>query len=208
MKKRDRIAVQKQIQVEFPDLEIIGTIMAINPRGHLLSGLCFEPSGYIPDVLYITSFVMPLFVPCDHITLGLGERIRTIKNEELWDPRSKPVMTELLARINSSVISTIRINNELKGYVRNLEKAKSANINNHESLGYAYVLSGDYPAAFRVFEGIKKNADPTVLWQKALLGRVQTINQLLEKNPVEAEVLLSQWEAETKGNLRLNNKWG
>lgn len=86
MRKTEFNSLIKALTKELPGFAVKGSLMFIPPCRHLLRGIYFETSAADKRSFYVTVFVLPLFVPTDHIYLNLGEAHCRKRDRQLGKP--------------------------------------------------------------------------------------------------------------------------
>lgn len=201
MKIKEKISLAKQLLPIMPEFAIKGPMMIMQPMEHILRGVYFENSAYDKSI-YLWVFVMPLFVPNQHIYFNFGYRISR-PNNELWQPDSdhflndlKQVLTEQLPFLYNvksldDFIKTVRAQNNLQ------------DLNAQEAIAYSLVLNGNTVEAVSALSTLIPLFDTESPWQVTMQERACTLKTTLEESPSDAIKLLHGWEAETIKNLNL-----
>ena len=178
---------------------------------YLLSGLCFEPSGFDAAAMYVNVFVQPLFVPCDHVVLSYGHRLKGEAGQSGWTITSSnesAVMADILAAMQSDGISfmeRIKSPAELATHIVTLG-GLSINPHDVETVSYALVLDGKYDEAMvqlRHLQEVCEQSDPAIAWPREINLRGNRVLKALRLRPADAHEMLESWRAYTIGALKL-----
>jgi hypothetical protein len=203
MKKKQFIAIEKQLLPSFPGFTIKESTMLLTPQGEILRGIDFDPSGFDKKEFYVHVFVLPLYVPAKDLYFNYGKRIKRPDGRERWDSDEPDLVPWLTASLQRQAIPYL---SSTKSVVEFIELAKSLPSGNpHTSLAIAFSLA----RANRVAEAIEalnqfpSQLDLNVGWQVELGKQAKTLRSKLVESPAEAQRQLAAWEIETVRNLGL-----
>ena len=192
MKTKDKVQLAKQLLPIMPNFTIKGSMMFIQPMGHILRGVYFENSAFDTSI-YVWVFLMPLFVPTPHIYFNFGYRIPR-PNKTSWHPDSADFLDDLKKALTKNLPFLNNIN-ALDDFIRSLKSHNSLqNLHVQEALAYTLALKGDTTKSITTLSTLIPKFDPTSHWQLEMQERARTLKAALEKNPPEAIDLLKHWE--------------
>jgi hypothetical protein len=200
MKTRDFISITTQLSKELPGFVIKGSLMFLPPVKDLLRGIYFEPSATAKRAFYVTVFVLPLYVPTEHLYFNLGKRIGIG-----WDADSADLIPELAAALEREALPF------LKGFGSVLDLAEAMPIQNspdpytQQAIAYGFAPMGKIEQALGALDRLLTLLDVKVPWQHDLAERAESLRSALTENPSEAQHRLEAWEADTVKHLGLED---
>ncbi|WP_420552292.1 hypothetical protein [Tenacibaculum aiptasiae] len=174
----------------------------------LLVGFCFEKSGFHKDEVYVWSFVMPLYVENEDLSLTLGKRMEIKKNGGVWHLKNNSDIDKTISELKSLIkkelkgfLSKIKTSEDLYDYFKN---KKVKNIRIKEALVYSAIHS-DNKKGKKILSGfIKelKKEDLEIGWIKSILENMVYLEKEYE-NKNDLNVFFNKNIEQTKLNLKL-----
>lgn len=92
-----------------PGYAVRGRLIFRTPIEMLLVGLACEPSAFAKELFTVHAFVQPLYVPSNHITFSLGDRLGRLggKGDKWWDyspEREQEIMDDVRGYIEREAV--------------------------------------------------------------------------------------------------------
>ena len=179
--------------------------MFIPPVRYLLRGINFEPSAFDKKSFHATVFMMPLFVPSDHLTLNFGDRVRDKQNRSSWNMDMPDLITELSKALKLKAVPFLLSFESLHDFIemaqRRLREVVGPNSlrNPHtlQAIAYALAYVGEFREAWGALDELQQHLDLRVPWQQAMAGRAEILASELRDDPAAAKHRLETWEVET-----------
>jgi hypothetical protein len=158
MKKKQFESVCKGIVPELPGFVCKGWLLYRHPTNHLLRGFCCNASGFDPTKFTVVVFVLPLYVPTNHVYFLFGGRLKDDRGCDQWWDVSEPNLSEdLLSRIKSQGLpflcqmdSPTKLADQAHGLPATQECYKL------EVVAYSLAMAGDYAGAQQCLEAVPK----------------------------------------------------
>jgi hypothetical protein len=189
----------------------------ILPIEQLLKGLASQPSAFNAANFEVEAFVMPLYVPSDHIRFQFGGQLGALSGHQpRWWTISKEneasVMQEVLDLTRTEALpflnrfSTPR---DLAEYiVRDGDPdSRRTDPNLAEVEAYSWILAGEHQWALEAFQrlaNIASNYKGPSLWVQEVAQRGERVKHLLTTAPSEALRQLAEWREYTLTALKLH----
>src|SRR5690606_902837 len=160
-------------------------ILYETPVSEVLKGFCFERSPSENESLYIWSFVMPLYVEKENISLTFGKRLKNPEGKELWHLKNNPIIDSTIAGLVSLMYD------EIENFFPKVEtpddfyqfyKSKEVkNIRINEALVYSAVYSknGHSKEILRNFITELEAEDLEIGWIKNVLLRARELERII-----------------------------
>jgi hypothetical protein len=198
---------------DFPDFASKRRLLFKVPVKHILRGINFEPSAFDKKSFSATVFVMPLFVPSEHLTLNFGDRVRNKGNGDRWSIDMPDLSAELSKAMKRKAVPFLASVESLQDFIeiaqRSLSEVTGSRTYNNphtlQAIAYAFVCTGEFQQACDALARLLKQLDLKVSWQQAMAERAEAMVAELRDNPSAAQHRLEIWEAETVKNLDLES---
>ncbi len=197
MRKTEFNSLIKALTKELPGFAVKGSLMFIPPCRHLLRGIYFEPSTADKRSFYVTVFVLPLFVPTDHIYLNLGERVGIS-----WNADDKDLLPELAEVLKREALPFLNSMGTLQGLTGALIH-NSPDARTQQAMAYGLAVKGDIEQALVALDLLILSLEVEFPWQQCIKDQAQALRTALTENPSLAMRWLQTWEAETRKHLGL-----
>ena len=173
------------------------------PVEPLLHGILFDSSGFSKTAFYINVFVMPLFVPSQHLTLSYGNRLDSPTKPYGWDSRRPNLIRDLRDTIRSEAMPFLTAMRAPGGFINYLRNHRVEDIRSLEALGYALARSGLVKESIQALSKIEGHVDMSISWQADVLFQTTEFRKKISADPNSAEEILRNIECETRKHLKL-----
>jgi cytochrome c-type biogenesis protein CcmH/NrfG len=193
----DFISITRELSKLLPDFVGKGSLMLLPPAKDLLRGIYFESSVADKRSFYVTVFVLPLFVPTDHIYLNLGERIGIS-----WNADDKDLLPELAEVLRREALPFLNSVGTLEGLTEALIH-NSPDARTQQAMAYGLAVKGDIEQALVALDLLILSLEVEFPWQQSIKDQAQALRTALTENPSLAKRWLQTWEAETTQRLGL-----
>jgi hypothetical protein len=205
----ERLAAEHLLP-RLPGFKLGNGMLYAHPVGDLLRGVVHQASGYDRLAFYVSSFVMPLFVPLEDIAGGQSVRSRRwILGRDSPTAIADQVLDEGLPLLQRIRTVDDLIAAEAEAAIDHPPDALAL-----ETLGYAFALAGRTADAIARLqeaqadarEGLREDEEAGEEprdWLVEALGRMQTVERALERGGREAVAILRGWRLQTAENLRI-----
>jgi len=197
MRTKDFNSLTTALMKDLPGFRVKGSLMFIPPCKHLLRGIYFEPSAADGRSFYVWVFVLPLFVPTEHLYFNLGKRIGSG-----WNADSPDLLIELCEAIKREALPFLNSMGTLKGLTETPIE-NSPDIRAQQAIAYGLAITGDIEQALIALDLLILSLDVEFPWQQAIKDKAQELSSMLKQDPSLALRCLQTWEAETIRNLKL-----
>jgi len=180
------------------------------PVGDVFRGFIFDSSGFSSGSFYPHVFVLPLYVPRDHLTLSFGKRLAGI-----WEYREgheEFLAEQLVQKLEKEGAS--RFLDELDD-----PEKLAANLGRHhpnprdpnllQAIGYSSAICGQFEDAGETLDRCvaslqqMQQQDPQIVWHSSLLREVSEFRELLILDPGSALRRLDEWAEYTRSQVGL-----
>jgi hypothetical protein len=199
--KKEFLTLQNSLLPELPGFVARGDIMYIAPATSLLRGIDFDSSGFRKEKFYVSSFIMPLCVPHQHLVLTFGDRLRIDGRLDDWSNGQPRLQTDLLGAIKTQALPLLERVKTLGEFVELIEPT-CENSRSLEARGYALARLGRSVEAIQTFRALL-NMPTTYQWEIDLAAQASSLLRVLESDPMQAKELVINVEKETRRNLKL-----
>jgi hypothetical protein len=182
-----------------------GKFVFKNPLGPIFQGFLFDSSGFSKEGFYPQVFVQPLYVRESNVVLTLGERFPG--NWTVTPGNEKSLADKLLASVRSIGLPFLAALGSPEKLAHPPSRwADSPNVHVQRSVAYSLAMIGENMAALKKIEAccarLEANSERRD-WENELLAELLSFQNLLSKDPLEAQRLLTAWAEETRANLKL-----
>jgi hypothetical protein len=213
MTTKNFVAIERDMLPHLNGFSMSGRLMFITPLKHILRGLNFEPSAFDKRSFSVTAFVMPLFVPSEHLTLNFADRVRHQGNGDRWNLDMPDLKTELSKALNQKAVPYLEsihsVHNFLRFATESLKDSAAAlqfkNPHIQQAIAYAQTSVGQFQESHQTLTKLIEQLDSKIYWQRDIAERAETLKNQIEVNPVGAQKILDAWEADTIKNIGLES---
>lgn len=203
MMTKEFIAIEKQLLSSFPGFSIKGSMMFISPVEHILRGFDFDPSGFDKKSFYVTTVVMPLCIPTNHLYFNFGERVRHVNGRDGWHADEPNLLTELIAALKLHAVPFLSHVESLLDFVELARSFSGGNPHTPKAIAFALARAGRNSEAVEVLDQLLNQVNLEVPWQCEIADMAKSLKSQLLSDPAAAQRQLDAWEAETVKNLGL-----
>ncbi len=170
----------------------------IHDEFRMMIGLCVDPDRFTSAEFYVYYFFQPLYVPCPHIDLSLGDRIGEWEKKDL--SVALPVIKNCYEQLPCDSIDTIldKVNQHELLYFGSM-------INKYELFALSYLVIEKYDEARDYLNQIValESADNWD-WMITIIERAKTLLELIDGGKwTEIRELLLGWQKYTMTELKL-----
>jgi hypothetical protein len=180
-----------------------GNILYHIPLVDFIVGFCFETSKNEKDSLYVWSFVQPLYVPNDSLSLSFGKRLKN----KLWKLKGIEVLESEVKELTSLMMTEIddffiKINSIHKFY--NYFKNECRNLRMIEAVVYSAVYSQNEDAELILdnFINALQQENLSIKWISDILNQMKYLKSILNDKDKLDDLFKRNIEC-TKTNLNL-----
>jgi hypothetical protein len=184
----------------FPVLVRRNKLLHLPVQEGLLRGIFFDSSAFSKSTFYVHVFVMPLYVPSEHLNLSFGSRLAGN-----WDIDATDTLATLKHGVENEAMPFLLSCSSIQGFVAYLQNSLPKTPRILEALGYSIAKLGLILEAASVFSRIPDDLDTTISWQKELHDRAIEYRATLISNPNSAIEELTLIETKTRTHLGLLN---
>lgn len=175
------------------------------PVCHILRGICFRGSRD-PNGFHVASFIVPLYVPSEHISGNYGCcEIESPSPDGWWTIENSNVIDDV---VQVAMEAKRRELSGVDGPREFLQRLLSGNnCDRHdpyvmEAIGYSHIMLGDYPSARRELnELIDDLESDDVPWRGPLVDRARLLIESIDHEPANAVTRLGEYERFTREQL-------
>ncbi|HET6324474.1 MAG TPA: hypothetical protein VFG04_07220 [Planctomycetaceae bacterium] len=204
MTTKEIVSLEKSLLPDLPSFAIKGPLMFVAPAEHLLRGISFEGSSFDKASFAVTTFVMPLCVPTNHLYLNFGNRVRHKGGGDRWTMGMPNLVAELGSALKLQAVPFLSRAESLLDFVE-VAKSFSGNPHTPKVIAFALARAGQTKQAVEVLDQLLSQLDLNVAWQREISDQAKALRSKLVTNPIEAQQQLDAWEAETVHNLGLDD---
>src|SRR5712692_1361407 len=105
MKKKQFESIGRKLVSHLPGFSCKGWLIHALPVTHLLRGFCCDDSGFAPAKFTVVVFVLPLYVPTNHLYFLFGDRLKDDRGCSMWwDVNDANLADDLLLRMKTQGI--------------------------------------------------------------------------------------------------------
>lgn len=205
MKKKQFEALCKKLLPDLPGFACKGWLLYAHPVSHILRGFCCDDSGFDPTSFAVSVFVLPLYVPTQHVYFNYGHRLRDERGCANWwniqEPDSASKLLSSIQREGLPFLDGVRQPSQMVALVERLP----GNTNPHslEAIAYSLAMANEYVAAQSALDRLVKALDVKIGWQAEMMERAKQLGEKLNIDPQGVKQLLTEWEQATVKNLGL-----
>lgn len=205
MKKKQFESLCKKLLPDLPGFACKGWLLHRLPVSHLLRGFCCNAGAFDPAKFTVHCFVLPLYVPTNHIYFLFGDTLKDDRGCEMrWDVNAVNLADDLLFRVKTQGVPFLtRIDSPTRLVETAQELPSTQETYKWEAIAYSLAMADDYIGAQRALERLAMALDINISWQAEMMKRAKQLGQKLDSDPQGAKQLLTQWEETTLKNLGL-----
>jgi hypothetical protein len=205
--KRPRLTklINQYIKAEFPGYRQSRNLFIKDPVEYVLRGYSFGSGFYGTDVLYVSYFYQPLYVPLEFAHVSFGDRVAEV---DVTAESEASVMMEVLDAMKRAEHYVDRYPDPAS-LAHNKWRFGDGTERAQEVTAYSLVLAGDYREAETSLEKLRAELlrdipkFPLASWLPDMEARVGKLLDALRQDPEQAVALLNEWTEYTKRNLKL-----
>jgi hypothetical protein len=203
MRNKDFAAIGRQLCKFLPDFRVRSYLMFLPPVRVALKALCFESSSHEKADFYVWHFILPLFVPTDHVYFNFGSRLRVAEGGDRWSSEAVDLVADLELAVRTQALP---IFNEVQSPERlayYLTKRAGGSPIGLEAAAYAYLYAGSvagWSSALAKLRAASQSKRPS---DRQILQRTEIVENAAERGLGYAQLLLTEWEQETLNKLGL-----
>lgn len=171
------------------------------PVGQILAAFSADPSGWDADSFYVETFVLPLYVPHEHVAYTVGKRLGT---GFLFDADGF-VADELLPLLLREGLPWLEAHSTPEQLLQNEDWKDRHNPHLVEIEAYSLILVGRHKEAKILLRGLKAGKGEYE-WMKEIVSRCHLMAGLLDKSPEAAASKLTEWRRVSLQNIGLANE--
>jgi hypothetical protein len=201
--------VKTELAPRLPGFVAQGRLLYRRPVDEILRAFQVEVSGFTNSAVYVWCFVLPLYVPRDHLSFDCGMRLgQADSGSERWIVDESKAMIEAMAQVMNKeglkFLNRIHTTTDLANHL--LTDAGSLH-NPHamEAIAYSQVLAGEVVQAKQSMENLDRSLDLSVSWEREMSERVTLIREFISSNDVvSARGQLAAWRRFSMEKLRVS----
>lgn len=202
MKKKDFEKLGKSILPVLPGFTVNGSLLFVQPIGHVLRAVCFDGSSFDANLFFVHVFLQPMFVPASHIIFNIGWRLGG--GSHRWDIKDANIQNELGAALKREVLPFLKRVESAQDFVAAIESLPiSADAYARQATAYAWAMAGNVERSVEEIEKLVRMLNVKVSWQNEMVERAEMIKKKLLDDPSKAQAQLEAWESATLQNLGL-----
>ena len=199
MKSKNFQSLTKNILPSLPGYISKGPLTFATPLNHILKGFYFESSSFSSEKFFIWIFVLPLYVPCTHISFNIGRRLGS-----QWNVTTKNLISKLEKKMIQEglpFLDKITTPKNIACNAPNIGQPDDPYV--CESIFYSHVFESDIRAALKSFDKLCSLLSERISWQGEILSRAQKLREAMDTDINNAHDILIKWEVESVNALRL-----
>jgi hypothetical protein len=180
-----------------------GSLAELVPTQHFLRAIYLDRSSD-PSAFYIEVFILPLFVPTEHLYFNFGFRLLDSKGLDSWYCGKPNLVNEMQEMITATALPFLEKVKSPADFVKmELDNTGSRNLNNREALAYSYIVDRKMAHAIHEIDCILSEADTSISWQALVYNRANSLKSLINLNPNLVQKQFDKWEVASKEKLKL-----
>jgi len=203
MKKKQFESICRTILPDLSGFACKGWLLYAHPVSHILQGFCCDDSGFDPTRFAVWAFVLPLYIPTQHLYFNFGHRLRDESGCEKWwniqEPNLAGNLLDSIQREGPPFLDQVQRPSQMVTLVERL----TGNTNPHslEAIAYSLAMADEYSASQEALERLMKTLDRNIPWHSEMFDRAAELAQQLLGDPQRAKQQLFEWEQTTVKNL-------
>jgi len=215
-----QLLIHKYLAHLLPNYINMKRLLYVEPIGEVLQGFFFDDSSFDKWKFVVYAFVLPLYVPTDHVSFNFGGRLGTLSGgQERWwrinedKANETEIMQDVISLINKEALPFFEKTATPADFSNMyIHKANPPHIIIMEAVSYSLILANEYRKAEKIAiknirylqQAIQGKYSHPHLYEK--LARTELILKALQDNPQKAVSTLEIWRDETLVNLGLPNR--
>jgi hypothetical protein len=211
MTTKELAIIERNLLPHLPGFAIKGREMFVPPVKHTLRGIHFDPSAFDKKSFSVSVFVMPLFVPSEHLTLNFADRVRHSGSADRWNIGMPDLYFELSNALKQKAVPFLSSMESLHRFIGAAqqilkepgESRAFKNPHTLQAIAYAFACIGEFQKSRDALDQLRQHLNLKVPWQRIMNERAETLGNELRDDPGGAQRRLESWEAETIKNLGL-----
>jgi len=203
MTRAEFVSLEKKLLPALSGFAIKGSLIFVPPVRTLLRGISFEGSSFDKASFYVNFFVMPLFVPTEHLYFNFGNRVRHRKGGDRWSREDPGLVEELGDALKQQALPFFSRATDLVSFAELAASFSSRNPHTPNAIGFALARAGRGNQAIDVLDQVLTHLDLSVAWQHTIADLSRRLKTMLIEDPEKAQGQLETWENETVRNLGL-----
>lgn len=205
MKKKQFESLGKKLLPDLPGFACKGWLLHRLPVSHLLRGFCCNAGAFDAAKFTVHCFVLPLYIPTNHIYFLFGDTLKDDRGcEKWWDVNDANLADDLLIRIKTQGIPFLtRIDSPTRLVETAQELPSTQETYKWEAIAYSLAMADEYVAAQSALDRLVKALDVKIGWQAEMMERAKQLGEKLNTDPQGVKQLLTEWEQATVKNLGL-----
>jgi hypothetical protein len=202
--------VQRYLVPSLDGFRVRGSLLFQPPDGYLLRAFKFESSAFSGSTFHVQAFVLPLYVPTEHLYFTFGDRLG--RGGVSWDVEKQPepaAMAEVLQLIEREGLPLLNGAKEPMDLFAVCQSLKLPLDDPRiaEALTYARVLGGQHAEALLELDDLLPRTaelEARAPWAREIRLREQVVADALRRAPAEALAHLKSWRAESCARLKID----
>jgi hypothetical protein len=216
MTRKQFQALAQRIAPALPQFTACSDNLVWMPTGVVAKGVTFLSSGYSKEKFYVSTFVVPLWVPIDDIYFSFGVLELYNTRGDPWSSDLDNLEADLIFAIEEKAVPILRdfettwdFIHTVEACIRKREVEGSVIDNNHQEM-YAYGLieMGEYALGLEALNKLLTMEPYNGDYGRLQVERAQLLKGKLERDPLEAKAQLEEWKAFSIRALKLEPLYG
>jgi hypothetical protein len=204
MTKKQFSGIGIELVRDHPQFAVAGPLVYEKPPVHILRGLCFESSGFSKTDFYVWVFAMPLYIPTDHISFTLGERL-TNRGNQGWKLGTETLSMDLARAFREQALPWLSNRNDLSDCVRALSLLANNDPNRAIARALGLFTLGRTVEGMQALDDLMPSIQTESKWQLEILNKANLIKGLALESEQKVHQQLSNWENQTLVQLGLSS---
>jgi pentatricopeptide repeat protein len=185
---------------DFPGFAVQGAMLVMCPMTDILRAIHFETSGFDKTAFYVHKFVLPLFVPTEHIYFNFGDRLRVPGGGKIWNVDDIANLSEVIRR---EALPFLRRAATPLQFVKLARSRSMENPHTWRAVAFGLARAGRFKQAIRVIDRMLPPIDVDIAWQRELVAMTTAFRATLAEHPSDAERQLEVWKQESLRKFKL-----
>jgi hypothetical protein len=205
MKNKQFESLCKTLLPHLPGFACKGWLLYAEPVDHILRGFCCDGSGFDATKFTVYVFVLPLYVPTNHLYFTFGNRLKDDRGcEKWWNVNDRSVREDLLFRVRSEGLPFLNGIRSPRDLVKKAQELPATlDPYKFETIAYSLAMAEDVDVARQALDRLVKALDRSISWQAEMMERATQLAGKLSTDPQGAKHQLVEWEQATVKNLGL-----
>lgn len=205
MKKKQFESLCKRLLPDLPGFTCKGWLLHSVPVADLLRGFYCDTSGFDASKFTVYVFVLPLYIPTNHLYFTFGNRLKDDRGcEKWWNVNDPSLCEDLLFRMKSEGLPFLSgVRSPIDLVKKAEELPPTLDPYKFETIGYSLAMADDFIGAQEALDRLLGTLDAKIPWQGEMMERAKLLGQKLKADPQGAKHQLAEWEQITKRNLGL-----